>query len=290
MLSHTASGNISNPPSEFRISTAATLLASGLALALAFAWIADTPEWEPAAAVLTALSLFVACVYKASLVTRVKAKQSMDDSPDTHAATVDLISGLVLSAKRSVWLFRAHIGDGQPEEKLASALIHRTQGSSSNLEDVRRVTVIHGHPRLKEHLHNFTNKFYNVTGVRLGLYMADSPLFSFMIVDESIAVIGFPSDDLRGVRAGIVVRDEPAVHGLIAAWKQIERHCGGWIFKGDPQHSSFDREQMLKLIDDRLERCRCDWQCSEIGKHIPSPCIHCPRLSEIASPPTARVG
>jgi hypothetical protein len=281
---------MSDSSSDFRISTAASLLASGLGVALAFAWIAAAPAWEPAAAALTALSVFIACVYNASSVTRKKSKQSRDDSPDTHASTIDLISGLVLSAKRSVWLFRAHIGDGQPEEKLASALIHRTQGSSNNLEDVRRVTVIHGHPRLKEHLHNFTNRFHNVTGVRLGLYMADSPLFSFMIVDESIAVIGFPSDDLRGVRAGIVVRDEPAVHGLIAAWKQIERHCGGWIFKGDPRHSSSDREQILKLIDDRLERCRCDWQCFAVGTPVPTPCIHCPRLSETASPPTARVG
>jgi len=191
------------------------LLLEVAVLALASSWLGHElavqggNPYEPAIAVVTTLAAIIGqAILHATYFTRIRRLTSYDE-------TMQCIESLIAGAQHSVWLFRAHIGDGSKEVAFFEILFRRMP----HLNEVRRVATNHKSDSMEKHIKSLLDAAANYDHFLFKLHCDPTPYFSYMIVDEKAAVLGLPTTDRKAIHSSLLVEEASIVNGLKNAFE-----------------------------------------------------------------------
>lgn len=212
----------------------------------ASAWFGSDQSWEPAVAFLGTLATLLAIVIREIKYVFHNGFQILSG----YAPTMSKISKLIARSERSVWLFRAHTGEGQREASFYSDLDARLAGSKP-LEEVRRNVVLHNSESLASHLKELIDKYSAHDSVTVATRSSDGPRISFMIVDKSNAVIGFPNTDGTGISLSIYTNNKLVVDALCNTYNLLWEDSDK-LFKGTTEITQKAKKELKAVAEKRI--------------------------------------
>lgn len=221
-----------------------------LLLICSVVWVARDVTWEAAIAALSLLGTLLGIEFSETADDR--AHRRAVRILRGHEETVKAIDEVISSAKKSVWLFRAHTGEGTKEKPFFQRLQQRLLDPAAPLEDVRRNSVIHASKALREDLLEFAEKFAPREGVQLALINDPYPRISIMLVDQRVAVLGFPTDGGGGISATLLTTDQDLVNAIATTYLEVWARSRV-IFPAAPTRTDREVDEIKKTVKKILD-------------------------------------
>jgi hypothetical protein len=163
-----------------------------------------------------------------------------------YSNAMSYLQTLAETSKYSIWTARTHLGEGVGEEKYFDIIEHRLKDPHRPLEDFRR--IIRFCPQSCGHIRSLFARLSEQAGVEVRYYTAGGPQFDFMIVDHTVAVIGFPMVGGKGNVGAIVLRGRPAVHGVETVFQEFWNQSHS-LFEGSKNRSFEETKQLESQVN-----------------------------------------